>query len=60
MAAAKSEYRFSEKRNGKFIVRKKGGKMVNGEEKTKALIQAGKVKKLKAKAKPAADAAAEA
>lgn len=44
------------KRNGKFVVRARGGKLVHGEEKTKFLQEAGLVKKLKPKAKDAAPA----
>lgn len=41
------------KRNGRFIVRQRGGKLIHGEEKTKFLQDAGLVKKLKPKAKEA-------
>ena len=57
-----SPYKVVKRRNGRHVVRMRGGKLVNGPEKTKILIEAGLVKKLKPKAKdaaPAADAPAE-
>jgi hypothetical protein len=48
------------RRNGRFSVRKRGGGLINGAEKTKFLQESGKVKVLKAKAKPAAEAKDEA
>ena len=48
------------KRNGRFMVRKRGGGLVNGADKAKFLEDAGVVKKLKAKAKPAAEGEAQA
>ena len=46
-----SDYKVVKRRNGRFAVRKRGGGLINGEEKTKALQAAGKVKVLKPKAK---------
>jgi hypothetical protein len=43
------------RRNGRYVVRKRGGGLINGAEKTTALEAAGVVKKLKPKAKPAAE-----
>lgn len=45
------------KRNGKFMVRKRGGGLVKGADKAKFLVEAGLVKKLKPKAKAEGDAA---
>lgn len=39
------------KRNGRFMVRKRGGGLINGVEKTQALLSAGVVKKLTPKKK---------
>lgn len=44
------------KRNGRFYVKKRGGGVVNGEEKVKVLVDAGVIKALKKKAAPSADA----
>ncbi len=49
-------FKIKERRNGRFQVLKRGGGRVNGDEKTKVLQEAGKVKKLKPKAKEAAAA----
>jgi hypothetical protein len=46
------------KRNGKFVVRARGGKLLHGADKTKFLQDQGLVKKLKSKPK-AAEAPAE-
>jgi len=51
-----SDYTIETRRNGRFSVHKRGGGLINGEEKTKILQAAGKVKVLKAKAKPAPEA----
>ena len=48
------------KRNGRFMVKKRGGGLVNGPDKTKFLQDAGAVKKLTPKAKPAAEGEAQA
>lgn len=53
-----SDIKVVKKRNGRFIVRKRGGAIVNGVEKTTVLLEKGLVKKLKAK--PKAEAPAEA
>jgi hypothetical protein len=50
-----SDYTFVKRRNGRFAVRKRGGGLVHGEEKTKALQAAGKVKVLKSKPKAEAE-----
>ena len=50
-------HKIEKKRNGKFIVRARGGKLVNGADKTKALLDAGVVKKLTPKKKDEAPAA---
>lgn len=47
-------YKISTKKSGRFMVTKRGGGLINGEEKTKILLEAGKIKKLKPKAKEAA------
>ncbi len=39
------------KRNGKFVVRARGGKLIHGADKTKFLQEKGLVKKLKSKPK---------
>ena len=44
-------HKIAKKRSGRFLVVKRGGGLVNGEEKTKILQEAGKVKKLKVKVK---------
>jgi hypothetical protein len=46
-------HKIGKKRNGKFIVIARGGKLVNGPEKTKILQAAGKVKTLTPKKKDA-------
>ncbi len=51
-------FKIKQRGNGRFVVTKRGGGVVNGEEKVKILVDAGKLKKLKAKAKPAAEEAA--
>ena len=53
-----SDIKVVKKRNGRFIVRKRGGAIVNGVEKTTVLLEKGLVKKLKSK--PKAEAPAEA
>ena len=58
MKKAKS-VKATKKRNGRYMVCKRGGKVINGEDKVKFLQEAGLAKKLKAKAKPAAVAPAE-
>ncbi len=52
-------YKISQRRNGKFMVTKRGGKIIHGEEKVKILQDAGKLKKLKPKKKDEAAAPAE-
>jgi len=52
-AKAKGELRIAKRRNGRWLVTKKGGKAVNGEEKLNALIAAGKLKAPAKKAAPA-------
>lgn len=49
------KFKIKQKANGRFLVTKRGGGVINGEEKVKILQEAGKIKKLKAKAKPAAE-----
>ena len=56
MKQAKADFRISQRRNGRWMVTKKGGKVINGDEKLNALVAAGK---LKAPAKKAAEPAAE-
>lgn len=46
-----SSYKISKKRSGRFVVEKRGGGVINGEAKVKILQDAGKLKKLKPKAK---------
>ena len=48
-----SDIKVVKKRNGRFIVRKRGGDIVNGEAKTKVLLEKGLVKKMKSKPKAA-------
>ncbi len=49
-------FKIKERRNGRFQVLKRGGARVNGADKTRVLEEAGKIKKLKPKAKEAAAA----
>lgn len=51
--------KIAKKRNGRFMVLKRGGGIINAADKVKTLEDAGKIKKLKPKAKdaPAAPAA---
>ncbi len=51
-------FKVKKRRNGRFMVKKRGGGVLKGADKLKALEDAGVVKKLKAKAKPAAAEAA--
>ena len=53
MVKKASDIRALKKRNGRFIVRERGGKLVHGVEKTKFLLDQGLIKKLKPKAKKA-------
>jgi hypothetical protein len=46
--------KLAKKRNGRYMVKKRGGGLVNGPDKTKFLQESGVVKVLKAKAKDAA------
>jgi hypothetical protein len=46
----------TKKRNGRFMVRKRGGGLVNGADKVAFLQEAGKIKKLNAKKKEEAPA----
>ncbi len=46
--------KLGKKRNGRYLVKKRGGGMVNGPDKAKFLQDAGVVKVLKPKAKVAA------
>ena len=46
---AKKEYKIVKKRSGKYSVVKKGGKIVNGEEKVKILQSEGLIKKMNPK-----------
>ena len=48
-----SDYKIEKRRNGRFVVKKRGGGLLHGEEKTKVLQAAGKVKVLTPKAKEA-------
>ncbi len=48
-------FKIKQRGNGRFVVTKRGGGVINGAEKVKILQDAGKLKKMKAKAKPAAD-----
>lgn len=52
-------YKISKRKNGRFEVRLKGGKSINGEAKTKILVDAGLVKQKIAKPKPVEAAAEE-
>ena len=51
MVKKASDIKALKKRNGRFYVRKRGGEMVNGPDKTKFLLDQGLVKKLKSKPK---------
>lgn len=51
------KFKIKQRGNGRFVVTKRGGGVINGEEKVKILQEAGKIKKLKAKAKPEGEAA---
>ncbi len=53
-AGEKKPYRVVKKRSGRYMVIKKKGKYVNGEEKVKILLAEGLIKAMKPKAKPAA------
>lgn len=53
-----ADYKIVKKKNGRFAVRKRGGGLVNGADKLKVLQDAGKVKKLKPKAKAEGEAQA--
>ena len=50
-------FKIKQRGNGRFVVTKRGGGVINGEEKVKILQEAGKIKKLKAKAKAEGEAA---
>jgi hypothetical protein len=51
MVKKASDIKALKKRNGKFVVRARGGKLLHGAEKTKFLQDQGLVKKLKSKPK---------
>lgn len=51
-------HKIVKKKNGRYEVHKRGGGLINGAEKLKILQDAGKVKKLKPKAKAEAEAPA--
>ncbi len=53
-----AQVKVTKKRNGRFMVRKRGGGLLHGADKVKVLEEKGVVKKLKAKAKPEAEAPA--
>jgi hypothetical protein len=56
MVKKANDIRAVKKRSGRYIVRKRGGQLVHGEEKTKFLQDKGLVKKLKSKPKEEAPA----
>ncbi len=51
MVKKAADFRITKKRNGRNIVEKRGGGLINGPEKTKILEEAGAIKKMKPKAK---------
>ena len=59
-AKSKDGFKVTERRNGRFTVKKRGGKLVSGEAKVKVLLERGLIKKMKPKAKAEEAAAPEA
>lgn len=54
MPKKKPNLQVAKKRNGRYMVKKRGGGLVNGPDKTKFLVEAGLIKLPIAKAKPEA------
>ncbi len=57
MVKKAAEFTIETKRNGRFMVRKRGGKLVNGADKVAFLQEKGKLKKLTPKKKVEAEPA---
>lgn len=51
-----SPYSIGQRRDGRYMVQKRGGGFINGEEKIKILAEAGKIKMMKPKPKDEAPA----
>lgn len=52
-----ADFKITKKKNGRFLVKKRGGGTINGDAKTKILIDTGTIKAKMKKAAPAEEAA---
>lgn len=55
MVKKASNVRVAKKRNGRYLVKKRGGGLLNGEAKVQALVEAGVLKPQVKKAAPATE-----